>query len=49
MVYFDGDPDPHGLIKFVKTRDAKDFQPDEPTGPNDHDKALIKFIEKETK
>lgn len=46
MVYFDGDTDPHGLIEFVATRDADTFPPVEDTGPNDHDAALVEFIQR---
>jgi len=45
MVYVDGDSDPHGLLKFVASRDAGAFPEDEPHGPNDHDDAVVAFIE----
>lgn len=45
MVYYDGNADPHGLIKFVSSCDAGALPPDEPVGPNAHDDALIGLIE----
>ncbi len=46
MVYCDGDSDPHGLIRFVSHVDSDSLPPDEMVSPNDHDAALIAFIEK---
>ncbi len=45
MVYFEGDSDPHGLLKFVTHVDADVLPPDENFGPNDHDAALVALIE----
>ncbi len=49
VIYHDGDADPHGIIKFVATRDASTFPADEPVGPNDRDDELTRFIEENTK
>lgn len=48
MVYYEGDSDPHGLIRFVATKDLSEFPPDEAHGPNDHDAAVEAFIEQAT-
>ncbi len=45
MVYFEGDSDPHGLLKFVTHVDADALPPDQDVGPNDHDAALVALIE----
>lgn len=44
MLYFDGDDDPHGLIKFLATRDDSDFPEDAAYGPNERDRAVLDFI-----
>lgn len=45
MMYFDGDSDPHGVIKYVATRDVSTFPPNEVWGPDPRDLAMTAFIE----
>lgn len=44
-MFHDGDPDPHGVIRYVANKKSSELPPDAPFGPNERDAAFDAWIE----